>query len=101
PEGAVEGSEPPPEFALVDSALQPLLTTRQDSAQAQSEYQTGSQSPRAMYFTKLRRLPLPDPADPLAAVPGITRLVITVESPASAPEGRRKVHRYVTLVPSS
>lgn len=89
--------EPQPEYLLVDSSMQPILTTRQDTAQAAAAYKSGSPLLEASYIAQLRRLPLKDPADPLSIVPGISRYVITVESPANAPEGRRRVHRYVTL----
>lgn len=85
------------EITLLDEALQPLLSTRQDPAQARAVYKDGSRDLRAAHIVQLRRMPLPDPADPLQTVPGVARYVITVESPANAPEGRRRVHRYVTL----
>lgn len=86
-----------PEYLLVDSSMQPLLTTRQDAAQAAAAYKNGSPLLEASYIAQLRRIPLQDPADPVNEVPGISRYIITVESPANAPQGRRRVHRYVTL----
>lgn len=81
-----------PEILLVDQALQPLLSRREQVEAAEAAYANGSPLPAAAHFARIDQLP--PAADPQ---PGAARLRIRVESPASAPAGQRRVHTYVTL----
>lgn len=82
---------PPPHLLLVDQSLKALLPP-EATDEAQAAYDTGSLHPAAAYFARIS-------AQPASAteIHGTIRLLIRVESPASAPAGRRKVHHYVTL----
>lgn len=81
-----------PGILLVDQTLQPLLNLREQTEATEAAYANGSLLPTAAHFARIDRLP---PA--ASPQPGAPRLRIRVESPASAPAGRRQVHTYVTL----
>lgn len=81
-----------PEILLVDQALQPLLSRREQAEVTEAAYANGCLLPAAAHFARIDLLP-PAAAQP----PGAARLRIRVESPANAPAGRRQVHTYVTL----
>lgn len=78
-----------PHILLVDLSLQPLPGTRE---QLEAAYHQGSPLPSAAYFARMDRLPPPQSPGCQA-----NRLRIRIESPASAPAGRRHVRTYVTL----
>jgi len=80
------------ELLLVDPALQPLLRRRDQAEATEAAYAHGSPLPTAAHFARIDRLPSPAPAEKAAE-----RLRIRIESPASAPAGRRQVRTYVTL----
>lgn len=81
-----------PGILLVDQALQPLLSQQEQGEAAEAAYADGSRLPAAAHFARIDQLP---PAT--GPQPGAARLRIRVESPASAPAGRRRIHTYVTL----
>lgn len=80
------------ELLLVDPALQPLLSRRDQAEVLLAAYANGSSLPSAAHFARIDRLPSPATAGTTAE-----RLRICIESPASAPAGRRQVRTYVTL----
>lgn len=80
------------DILLVDQALQPLLRHRDQTEATMTAYTQGSPLPTAAHFARIDRLPSPVPAETATE-----RLRIRVESPASAPAGRRQVRTYVTL----
>lgn len=80
------------EILLVDQALQPLLSKRENTGEVEAAYTEGSALPAAAHFARVDRLP-----PSAASQPGAARLQIRIESPASAPAGRRHVQTYVTL----
>ncbi len=81
-----------PGILLVDQTLQPLLSLLDQAEATEAAYANGSALPTAAHFARIDRLP------PTASPqPGAARLRIRVESPASAPAGRRQVRSYVTL----
>lgn len=75
---------------LLDSAMQTLERSR-EKAGLTGTFQSGSQDLRAAYLARSQ-------VEPSTTQPGMMEVRITVEAPASAPEGKRNVHRYVTLV---
>lgn len=75
---------------LLDSAMQTLARSREDAGLT-GTFKSGSMDPQAAYLARSE-------VEPSSTQPGMLELRITVESPASAPEGKRKVHRYVSLV---
>ncbi len=83
----------PPHLLLVDQSLNALLPP-EAADKTQAAYDTGSLHPAAAYFASISAQPAP-----AGETNGAIRLLIRVESPASAPAGRRKVHHYVTLAP--
>lgn len=75
--------------AAFDQALN-LLETSAAHAEVEGWYEAGAPVARAALIVRMERI---QPETGIIAAP---RLVISVESPASAPAGRRKTHRYVT-----
>ncbi len=75
---------------LVDSAMQPVAHSRTDGG-VTGTFKSGSPNLRAAYFAR---------SEVVQSVkqPGMLEAQITVEAPASAPEGKRHVHRYVSLI---
>lgn len=92
PPPAAPGAEPQPLILLVDETMKVLKHSRFDGASVVEEYRAGAPAMGASAFARVDRVA--DPADPL-----MDRIVIRVESPASAPEGRRQVRRYAALSP--
>ncbi len=87
---ARDGAEAPRDLVvLYDSAMQMMGHSRRDGS-VRARYQTGSDEPAAATFVRLQRED--DRNDPL-----LERVMITVETPAAAPAGQRKVLRYATL----
>lgn len=78
------------EILLVDPSLQPLLSRSEQAAETEAAYAGGSPLPAAAHFARIERLPPATERGPL-------RLRLRIESPASAPAGRRRVQTYVTL----
>ncbi len=74
---------------LLDSAMQTLERSRENSGLS-GTFQAGSPNLRAAYFARSE-------VELSLTQPGMLEVRITVEAPAAAPEGKRKVHRYVTL----
>jgi Tfp pilus assembly protein PilV len=75
---------------MVDGAMQTMAHSRVDAGLIET-FQTGSEDLRAMYFARSK-------VTPSEWVRGMFELHVTVESPASAMEGKRKVRRYVSLI---
>jgi len=78
---------------LVSQGLETIASTRLRGRPIGQLYESGADQPEAAFFGTVKR-------DPWPADPTLSRLVITVESPASAPAGSRKLNRYVTLAPA-
>ena len=76
---------------LLDQAMQVLGHSRK-SAGVEGWYQSGAHQTEASAFARLAWET--DPLDPL-----MERVVIQVETPASMPQGMRKVMRYAALSP--
>lgn len=76
-------------IVLLDHAMQVLGHSRDSGGSLDSEYRAGSSHPLAASFGRLVRTE--DAADPL-----LERVLITVETPASAPADQRKVFHYAT-----
>ncbi len=74
---------------LYDSAMQMMEHSRRDGS-VRARYETGSSASEAATFVRLQREN--DRDNPL-----LERVMITVETPAAAPAGERKVLRYATL----
>lgn len=87
-----EDGSPVEEDALFDTSLTCLASTASSSGAASlSEWQEkGAPQVGATFFTTIRKEP------PTATTP-LPRVVVTVEAPASAPAGKRRLYRYVTL----
>lgn len=86
---------PPPVLPLVnilllDSAMQTMTRSR-DNSGLTGEFRGGSNDLRAAFFAR---------SEVTLSMnhPGMYELQVTVEAPASAPEGKRKVHRYASLI---
>jgi type II secretory pathway pseudopilin PulG len=77
-------------YFLWDEAMQTLETSRTVGG-LEGEYQGGSSRVGASLIGKSQISLSPN-------LPGVFHLEITIESPAAAPAGQRKVHRYETLV---
>jgi|GEM_PF-6462446 len=77
-------------IVLVDSALQVIGHSRNSSGGLSSEYRSGSSNPEAASFARLQRQN--DVLNPL-----LERILITVETPASAPADQRRVFQYATV----
>ena len=77
-------------IVLVDSALQVIGHSRRSDGGLSSEYRAGSSDPNAASFARLQRQN--DGANPL-----LERVLITVETPASAPANERRVFQYATV----
>lgn len=95
-DGEIEGEEQAddtPHIILVSQSLETIASTMQPDLPIEPLYQSGADQPEAAFFGTVERQPWPTD-------PTLSRLVITVESPASAPAGSRKLNRYVTLAPS-
>ena len=75
---------------LLDSAMQSLANSRTDSGLT-GAFQGGSPDPRAAYFARSE-------ITPSLTQPGMLEAQVTVEAPANAPIGKRKIHRYVSLL---
>ncbi len=85
-----EGAEAPADIVVMfDSAMQMMSHSRRDT-EVHARYQNGCDEPTAATFVRLQRAP--DQDNPL-----LDRVLITVETPASAPAGQRKTLRYATL----
>lgn len=93
PAAAASGGEAAqPLILLVDDSMKVLQHSRYDGPEVAEAYRSGSLTFAAAAFARVDRLS--DPQDPL-----LDRVIIRVESPASAPEGNRKVRRYALLSP--
>lgn len=93
PTAAVSGEQAAqPLIVLVDESMKVLQHSRFDGQGVVENYRDGSPLFTAAAFARVDRWA--DPLDPL-----LDRVVIRVESPASAPEGNRKVRRYALLSP--
>jgi type II secretory pathway pseudopilin PulG len=80
---------------VLDDAMQILQhSVRPSDRGVVSDYAGGSRDLRAAWIARAQRVALPASQDPL-----MDQMVVTVESPASAPRISRKVSRYVSLVP--
>lgn len=91
--GATEAGAPPQEVVvLLDQAMQVMGHSRMSGARVLEQYAAGASGAEAGWFAKMRKVP--DERDAL-----MDRIVITVESPAGAPQGQRKVLHYATLAP--
>jgi len=77
-------------FFLWDETMQTLETSRM-AAGLEGEYEGGSSKMGASLIGRSLVSISPD-------LPGVFHLEITIESPAAAPVGQRKVHRYETLI---
>lgn len=75
---------------LLDSAMQTLAHSR-DNAGLNGDFKIGASDLRAAFWAR---------SEVMLSVnhPGMLELQVTVEAPASAPEGKRKVHHYVSLI---
>jgi len=85
------GAEMPAANLLVlDGAMQPLASSQQGGV-SEEDFESGWKDPRASFLARASRV---------ASVrqPGMLELVITVETPAAAPKGERKIFRYVSLL---
>lgn len=78
------------QVVLLDSAMQTVARSR-DVAGLVDQFKGGANDLRGAYFAR---------AEVSLSIehPGMNELMVTVEAPASAPEGKRKVHRYVSLI---
>ena len=75
---------------LLDSAMQTIARSR-DSRGLTGDFKGGSNDLKASVFARSEVIQSVDH-------PGMYELQVTVEAPASAPEGKRKVHRYASLL---
>jgi type II secretory pathway pseudopilin PulG len=75
---------------LLDGAMQTLARSREDAGLI-GQYRGGAGDPRAAYFARSEVWPSLRQA-------GMYELQVTVEAPAGAAEGNRKVFRYVSLL---
>jgi type II secretory pathway pseudopilin PulG len=78
------------QVVLLDRAMQTLTRSREDAGLVE-KFKGGTDDLRAAYFAR-SEVSLSDEH------PGMYELLVTVEAPAAAPEGKRKVHRYVSLI---
>ena len=85
-----ETDSPREVIVLVDSALQVIGHSRSIGDSVGSDYKSGTANPNAFSFARLERKD--DPVNPL-----LERVMITVETPASAPADQRKVFHYATV----
>ncbi len=85
-----EANSPREVIVLVDSALQVIGHSRSIGDSVGSDYKSGTANPSAFSFARLQRND--DPTNPL-----LERIMITVETPASAPVDQRKVFHYATV----
>jgi hypothetical protein len=77
-------------FFIWDEAMQTLETSRTASG-LDGDFRSGSSKLGASLIGRSQISLSPD-------LPGVFHLEITIESPAAAPAGQRKVHRYETLI---
>ncbi|MBB5038354.1 hypothetical protein [Prosthecobacter dejongeii] len=84
--------EPEPLIVLVDETMKILEHSRFNNSNVKESYNTGSQLASAASFARIDRVP--DPENTL-----MDRIVIRVESPASAPAENRQVRKYAALCP--
>jgi type II secretory pathway pseudopilin PulG len=75
---------------VLDGAMQPLASSQQGGV-SEGDFQNGLNDQRATFLARASRVPS-------VRQPGMLDLVITVETPAAAPRGERKVFRYVSLL---
>lgn len=75
--------------AAFDDSLK-LLDSSSTNGQVEGWYGAGVPRADATLIARVERI------RPAAGVLAAPQLVISVETPAGAPEGRRKIHRYVT-----
>jgi type II secretory pathway pseudopilin PulG len=87
---AADPAAPLEVIVLVDSALQVMKHSRETGGGLNGEYQTGSSDPAASSFARMVREV--DVSNPL-----VERIMITVETPASAPAQQRRVFHYATV----
>jgi hypothetical protein len=75
---------------LLDSAMQTMARSR-DNPGLTGDFKGGSSDLSAAFFAR---------SEVIQSVnhPGMYELQVTVEAPASAPEGKRKSHRYASLI---
>jgi uncharacterized protein (TIGR02598 family) len=85
-----ENNPPREVILLVDNALQVIGHSRQSDGALNGAYSSGSLDPAASSFARLSRQD--DRDNPL-----LEKITITVETPASAPAGQRRVFHYATL----
>ncbi len=81
-----------PLILLVDETLKILEHSSVNGSKLKETYMTGSPKTSAAFFARIDRV-----AD--AENPVMDRIVIRVESPASAPAANREVHKYAVLSP--
>lgn len=78
------------QVVLLDSAMQTVARSR-EAAGLVEQFRGGTNDLRGAYFARSE-------VSQSNEHPGMNELLVTVEAPASAPEGKRKVHRYVSLI---
>jgi type II secretory pathway pseudopilin PulG len=78
------------QVVLLDRAMQTLSRSR-ENAQLAETFLGGSPDLRAAYFVRSELTESMKHS-------GMKELSVTVEAPASVPAGKRKVHRYVSLL---
>jgi len=88
----IHASAPPTRDQTVE--IYDLSLRRLDNGNADDEYARGSSDPAAVFICRASI----DADTPRSPETG-RRLVITVEYPASATEGNRQTHRYVSRAP--
>lgn len=79
-------------IVLLDQAMQVIGHSRVNEGQLKARYDMGTSDQAAAVFASMRRVR--DEKDLL-----MDRILISVETPASAPVGQRKVLQYATLAP--
>lgn len=92
PKQATPDSDPEPLIVVVDEGMKIVHHSLYDGNEIAAMYELGTLDANAASFARIDRFP--DPEDPL-----MDRVVIRVESPASAPSARREVRRYAALSP--
>lgn len=92
PQPAAPGGKQQPLIVLVDESMKILDHSRFTGSSIKEMYDSGSPTLTASAFARIDRVP--DPQDML-----MDRIVIRVESPASAPSAIRTVRRYAASSP--
>jgi uncharacterized protein (TIGR02598 family) len=81
---------PSANLLVLDGAMQPLASSQQGGV-SEGDFERGVNDPKAQFLARASRVQS-------VRQPGMLDLVITVETPAAAPKGQRKVFRYVSLL---